>query len=384
MEGVTDWPARIWFAQASAPDFLWTPFLRVTDTFPGRELPRLWCPELERGAQTDSNPGVIPQLMATNADDFARVAEQVLATGGHEWEDLNCGCPSPVVVGGRAGSALLERPEELGEMLRVVLARLGPGRVSVKVRTGFASAGEFPAILDVLRELPLRQVAVHGRTRPDRYLGRARHDLIEMAARRLDGIPVTGSGDICDAATAKIARDAAPAARTWIVGRGALRNPWIFEELRTGNPVRIPLETITRAIECFAWLHELYWNDGERLTRLWRDGAFEASAGAGLDPGRWQALNERLAVRGAMPGRRACARTKMIWNYFRSSLPPAMRDGRVLRGSTIEAILDAIVGLSRELQVNEFTAFYDQTWDWVYNGGGKAAPVGVQPGAAEP
>jgi len=375
MEGVTDWPARLWFGQTSAPEFMWTPFLRVTDTFPGRELPRFWCPELARGVLPAANSGVIPQLMATNADDFARVAEQVLTTGGYESVDLNCGCPSPVVVGGRAGSALLQHPEELGEMLRAVTGRLGPGRVSVKVRTGFAAASEFPAILDVLRELPLRQVAVHGRTRPDRYLGRARYDLVEMAARRLEGIPVIGSGDICDFATAEVARQETPGVSKWIIGRGALRNPWIFEELRSGNPVTIPVETILCAIECFAWLHELYWNDGERLLRLWGDGVFEASAG--LDPDRWRRLLDRVAVRGAVPGRRACSRTKMIWNYLRSSLPPGMRDGSVLRGNTIEGLVGAVSGLAMALQVIEFTTFYDPSWDWVYNGSGRAIQAKV-------
>lgn len=369
MEGVTDFPARVWFGQASAPDFMWTPFLRVTDTFPGKEMPALWCPEST----------VIPQLMATNAPDFARVAEQILTIGmprgDSAFVDLNCGCPSPVVVGGRAGSALLEHPDALGAMLDDAIKRLGPGRISVKVRTGFASADEFPAIIEILRGLPLRQVTVHGRTRADRYLGRARYDLIELAARRLESIPVTGSGDICDIATANAAVFAAAGATRWIVGRGALRNPWIFEELRTGRPVTVPVETICRAIECFAWLHELYWNDADRLLRLWRDGVFEGRAG--VDPGRWAALVDKIHVRGAVPGRRACSRTKMIWNYFRSSLPVHMRDGRVLRGNSVEALEQAIKGLAGDLQVTEFAAIYDSSWDWVYNGSGRPADIKV-------
>ena len=95
MEGVTDWPARIWFGQTSAPALMTTPFLRVTDTFPGRIIPPLFCPELTwkaaPGGPGATSPRLIPQLMATNADDFARVAELILAMDavGPVWIDLN-------------------------------------------------------------------------------------------------------------------------------------------------------------------------------------------------------------------------------------------------------------------------------------------------------
>ena len=377
MEGVTDWPARIWFGQTSAPALMTTPFLRVTDTFPGRIIPALFCPELTwkaaPGGPGATGPRLIPQLMATNADDFARVAELILAMDavGSVWVDLNCGCPSPVVVGGRAGSALLEHPDALGRFLESVVGRLGGGRASVKVRTGFSAAAEFPEILEVLRGQDLAQVAVHGRTRLDRYLGYARRDLIQQAAMTLaeGGVPVVGSGDICDLATADEATAAAPTAQSWIIGRGALRNPWIFSELRTRRAVTLPVAAITTALEVFSWLHELYWNDGQALLALWRDGVFEDCAEA--DPDQWARLLERIAIRGAVPGRRACSRTKMIWNYLRSSLPLGMRAGEVLRATTAEALTGAILGRARDMQVLEFTMIYDRSWDWVYNGSGR-------------
>ncbi|MEY4631993.1 MAG: hypothetical protein RIQ81_2113 [Pseudomonadota bacterium] len=382
MEGVTDWPARIWFAQASSPAFLWTPFLRVTDSFPARELPPVWCPELfEPIGGTGRSARVIPQLMATNPSDFIRVSELILRkvdkafVNSGFFIDLNCGCPSPVVVGGRAGSSLLEDPAGLRGFLEFALQHVGADKLSVKVRTGFHDPAEFPRIIEALKGLPLAQVSVHGRTRPQRYLGRADLGLIDLAARNLDPVKVVGSGDICDLASADSAAATAPGVRTWIIGRGALRNPWIFEELRTGNPVSIELGTLTHAIQVFALLHELHWNAPADLVALWRDGVFHAMPPAGTDSVRWQGLLEliqsRLPGGRVNPGRRACARTKMLWNYLRSSLPVALRDGVLLRSGNVDELVGGICALWRAHLGDSCVLVHDPEWNWVYNGSGK-------------
>lgn len=381
MEGVTEFPARIWFQLCSSPDFLWTPFLRVTDSFPAGKLPVFFCPELDNTIK--SGAPVIPQLMASNSGDFCRVAEIILNQKSvharhsetanehslHDFVDLNCGCPSPLVVGGRAGSALLENSVLLNEFIESIVRRLGSGALSVKVRTGFHDAAEFPDILSALSGLSLAGLTVHGRTRRDRYSGHSRTDLIQLAADRMAPVRVTGSGDICDLATFRSTITRAPGASRWIVGRGALRNPWIFSELKSEEPVQIDIETILVAIQIFAMLHELYWNHGDILMRFWRDGVFDCEPGCSIE--RWQKLQELLDVPEATPGRRACARTKMLWNYLRSSLPEAMRDGAVLRATSVEAMVAAIRELASATQIKGLQLKHDPAWDWVYSGAGK-------------
>jgi tRNA-dihydrouridine synthase len=379
---------------------MWTPFLRVTSTYPGKDIGEVWAPDIVDHPPSDRMvgdlPRVIPQLMATNADDFVRVGEMIIEKSTNSairerpfWVDLNCGCPSPVVVGGRAGSSLLQNPEFLRDFITSAVARLGANKISIKMRVGYDEASEFPDILDALSGLALAQVAVHGRTRPERYLGRSRLGMIQQAAIDLSHVPVVGSGDICDFKSAQHAISVAPAASSWIVGRGALRNPWIFLELRQGDPVGISLDTLRHSFLAFALLHDLYWHHPVRLLRLWRDGVFHSSRICGNDPQRWAFITEQLQSTLVAPGvalipsRRSVSRTKMLWNYFRSSLPVPVRDGTLLRAGTIADLFAGIDSIWRDLGRAEILLAHDPGWDWVYNGSGKSkASGGMEFGSA--
>ncbi|NBO39145.1 tRNA-dihydrouridine synthase family protein, partial [bacterium] len=190
MEGVTDFATRLWAAQNGAPDFTTTPFLRVTKDYPSRRISANFLPEID----LPNYPGVvgcIPQLMASEIDDLILIAKYFLERV--PFVDINCGCPSPTVVGHGAGSSLLQTPERFRRYLESIVAELGPQRVSVKMRVGFSRDEEFSRLLDVLKPLSLARVTIHGRTRADRYTGQARWSFIEQAARVLN-CPVVGSG----------------------------------------------------------------------------------------------------------------------------------------------------------------------------------------------
>ena len=102
MEGVYDLPFRLWMSTVSIPKLCSTPFLRVTDTFPKRAIPRRFAPKNEKLAPY-VNYKLRPQLMASWPEDFSRVAEQILSSSYSV--ELNCGWPSPNVVDSRSGSS---------------------------------------------------------------------------------------------------------------------------------------------------------------------------------------------------------------------------------------------------------------------------------------
>lgn len=360
MEGVSDWSFRLWMAQAGAPHVMSTPFLRATDTFP-KQLPNDFAPEL---TGLGANYALIPQVMASRPEDFVRSARYFLDAGA-DFVDLNCGCPSPNPVSGGAGSSLLKESEGFLRFLETIASALPAGAFSVKMRTGFHDPGQFFTMIDGLRDLPLRQLTIHGRTRSDRYDNESRWDLIEAAQSRLP-YPVVASGDIVSHASWLKKKAAHPVIERVIIGRGALRNPWIFEELRQQKEVRISSRALVYALASFARLTELADENTEVLPSLIREGLWNNAAGS--DEGRWRDLWS--ALRGdlspepldAVCERFAFGRCKMIWNSLRSSLPELYFEPKLLRSKTLSDFLRGIAAIDD----GEMTIRHQAAWDWLY------------------
>lgn len=360
MEGVSDFPFRLWFSQSSAPPLMGTPFLRATDTFP-KLLPDDFAPELDRYALPYT---LIPQVMASRPEDFVRAARLFLAAGA-PFVDLNCGCPSPNPVSGGAGSSLLKSPDIFLNFIRSIADMMVPGSFSVKMRTGFDDFDVFETCIAGLEDLPLRQLTVHGRTRKDRYDGEARWDLIAHAQRKLP-FPVVASGDIVSQRSWQRKKADHPALEQVIIGRGALRNPWLFQELRDGEPVRLTLATLILSLACFGQIMDLSYHDKDRLHALVMAGLFAAPCGNSET--RWQDLWCELGgkdPRTMVVERFAFGRTKMIWNSLRSSLPAAFFEPTLLRAKSLGDFLDAIQKLGDSSE--EFTLQHQPEWDWLYS-----------------
>ena len=378
MEGVTDLAVRLWFALTSPGDFSWTPFLRVTDTFPAK-IPDDYAPELTILKQALPVP-VIPQLMGSRVEDFVRTAELLLPYA--PFVDLNCGCPSPTVVGSRAGSSLLEKTDLFARFVSEAVHRLGPGRVSVKMRTGFHAPSEIFGLIKSIQGLPLAQLTVHGRTRPQRYTGLADWSLMREATAQLP-FTVVGSGDICDLGSLSD-RDS-PEISRFIVGRGALRNPWIFEELKTGSKVSAP---VVPALVAFGLLQHLgLWDRNQLMTWALEGGALHP---AKTDIAAWnRVIIALLKARGdgvtpvgeieILP--RAFARVKMLWNYLRGSLPEAFMEPAILRTKSLPDMLRGIAAIaaSEDLTSDLWPLSYNPKWDWMYSGQSRGPQSAASP-----
>lgn len=366
MEGVSDWPFRLWFSQTSAPAFMSTPFLRATDTYP-KHIPEDFAPELNRYVMPYD---LIPQVMASRPEDFVRAARLFLEAGA-KWVDLNCGCPSPNPVSGGAGSSLLKTPRTFLDFVEEIAAQLPPDSFSVKMRTGFDDTGVFAAAIEGLKHLPLRQLTVHGRTRKDRYDGEARWDLIQHARDALP-YPVVASGDVVSWATWQNKKSQHPSIKNVIIGRGALRNPWIFAELRTGEPLTISRRTLVLALASFAQIMELSYNHPEKLDELVKSGVFSGTCAADevLWRNLWSHLNDD-EPRNLSVERFAFGRTKMIWNSLRSSLPAEFFDPTLLRAKTLGEFLSAL----DQRGDPSFSVAHTPAWDWLFTSSRKKNAV---------
>lgn len=165
--------------------------------------------------------------------DINRMVDSALMVqdAGADVVDINCGCPAPKVVRKGGGCELMRQPEHLMKILEAVRKAVSIP-LTLKIRAGWSD--EQKNALDVAvaaEQCGIDMLAVHGRTRAEMYRGSCDWGLIQEIAERLS-IPVVGSGDIVDAASASEALNSGVAGL--MIGRAALSNPWVFSEIKAG------------------------------------------------------------------------------------------------------------------------------------------------------
>jgi len=143
--------------------------------------------------------------------------------------DINMGCPAKKVCGKSAGSALLSDPGLVREILQAVVAAVDVP-VTLKIRTGPDPGNRNGLeVARIAESCGVSALAVHGRTRADRFDGNAGYATIRSICRDT-ALPVFANGDISTPARARQVLDYTGAAGL-MIGRGAQGNPWIFREL---------------------------------------------------------------------------------------------------------------------------------------------------------
>ncbi|MDZ7762587.1 MAG: tRNA-dihydrouridine synthase family protein [Desulfovermiculus sp.] len=149
-----------------------------------------------------------------------------LVDQGYAYFDLNAGCPVRKVVKTGAGAGLLRNPDHLFTILSTMVDIAGPGRVGVKLRSGWSSGQEILAWITELDSLELGWIGLHPRTAKQAFGGQADWGVLDAVSRHAH-LPVVGSGDLL------AARDGVRCIqRTGVSGimfaRGALADPGIF------------------------------------------------------------------------------------------------------------------------------------------------------------
>ena len=231
MEGLSHPDFRALTAARGGVGVVCTEFVRITRIPLSRKVMR---------RHVVKAPGVAlsVQVMGNDVDNMAEATELVTAAGA-DIVDINLGCPAPNAVRKGVGSALLRDRELLGRLVAVMRQRT-PRPLSAKIRAGFDDAGAVVDIARTVQDAGADFITVHPRRRTDFYRGVADWRIIERLQRELT-IPVVGNGDVWYAADALRMR-AETGCVAVMVGRPALRNPWIFTQIealvRGGEPPR--------------------------------------------------------------------------------------------------------------------------------------------------
>ena len=144
--------------------------------------------------------------------------------------DLNLGCPAPVVCRKDAGGGLLRKKNHLNEILAALRDAIPAGKFTVKTRLGYDHPDEFAELLELFHRHNVDLLTIHGRTVRERYQTPVHTDWIKLAAERMT-CPVIANGNVVDATTGA-GLIAQTNAAGLMIGRGAIRNPWIFSQIR--------------------------------------------------------------------------------------------------------------------------------------------------------
>jgi nifR3 family TIM-barrel protein len=233
MQDVTDLPFWRLMTRYGGADVYWTEYFRVhADSRLERSI-------LQSITENPTGRPVVAQMIGNDVPALVRNARD-LQQYPVAAIDLNLGCPAPVVYRKCAGGGLLRDLKRVDSMLGA-LRQVIEIPFTVKTRVGFDSTAPFEELLALLSEHSIDLVTVHGRTVSQMYRPGVRYDLIAQAARSLP-CPVLANGDIHGPEQAlEVLRRTG--ARGLMLGRGAIRNPWLFDQIRNllaGNSTVLP------------------------------------------------------------------------------------------------------------------------------------------------
>jgi nifR3 family TIM-barrel protein len=199
------------------------------------------------------------QIFGATPASMAQAARQVCDRVRPDFLDLNFGCPAHKVIEQNAGSGLLRCPALLYDLVKAVKDAIPDVPLTAKMRLGW----DYESVVAVevavrLEQLGVEAIAVHGRTKEQGYSGEAHWGYIAQVAAAVS-IPVVGNGDVKDGLSAKRRRDESGVAGL-MIGRAALSNPWIFNEIKAalaGQGEITPVITAQKRWDAIIRLSEL-------------------------------------------------------------------------------------------------------------------------------
>jgi len=230
MQDVTDLAFMRVIAHYGAPDYFFTEFFRVH----GQSRPERHI--LRSIDENQTGRPVFAQLIGEDIPHLTRTAAELLRhpVAGI---DLNLGCPAPKVYKKNVGGGLLRDPAKIDDILGALRAAV-PGRFTVKMRIGFDSTEPFLRVLESVNRHGADLLSVHGRTVKEMYRSEVHYDFIAEAVR-IARCPVLANGNVTSARRAQEILQATGAAGV-MIGRHAIRNPWIFRQCREVFAGRAP------------------------------------------------------------------------------------------------------------------------------------------------
>lgn len=241
MQDVTGTAFMRLLGQFGAPDYFFTEYFRV------HEHSTLEPHILESITDNGTGRPVFAQLIGENTAHLQRAARE-LQQYPVAGIDLNLGCPAPKVYRKNVGGGLLREPASIDRIFGALREACG-GRFTVKTRVGFEDSAVFPRLLELVNHHRIDNLSVHGRTVRQMYRGAVAYPLIRHAVQHVS-CTVLANGNITSANSA-LQVAAFTGCHGVMIGRSAIRNPWIFRQIRELSTGRIPFQPTLRDVRAY-------------------------------------------------------------------------------------------------------------------------------------
>ena len=211
------------------------------------------------------------QIAGSESQELAESAKQALEFGA-DIIDINMGCPAKKVCNKAAGSALMKNEKLVEDIIKSVVNAVNIP-VTLKMRTGWNEENKnAPTIAKIAEDNGIKMLAIHGRTRAQKYNGDAEYDTVKKI-KGIVSIPVVANGDITSAEKAKKVLDYTGADAV-MLGRATQGNPWLVGQINnyitTGKASKAPLldKKISLILRHILQIHDFYGHKmGTQLSR---------------------------------------------------------------------------------------------------------------------
>jgi tRNA-dihydrouridine synthase B len=203
MQDVTDLAFMKAIALYGSPDYFFTEYFRVYSSS------RLEKHILRSITENTTGRPIFAQLIGDSIPDLVR--------------------PAPRIYRKNVGGGLLRDPDSVDRILGELRARI-QGLFTVKMRIGFEDTDNLDHILSLINHHQIDLLSLHGRTVKQMYRGAVQYDRISHAVQMVK-CPVLANGNVTSAATAATVLKTTGASGV-MIGRAAIRNPWIFQQIR--------------------------------------------------------------------------------------------------------------------------------------------------------
>lgn len=206
--------------------------------------------------ENNASMPIEPQILCNNPADFIPLAKQLYDLG-YPTVNWNLGCPFPMVAKKQRGSGLLPHPDRIENFLAKTVPAI-PNRLTIKTRLGRRNSEEIIQLMPIFNRYPLQEIIIHPRTGKQMYDGEPDLDAfekcIEMTHHR-----IVYNGDITDLKSFQNLSARFNTIKTWMIGRGAIVNPFLPAILKSGK------DEFTDRVKTFRSFYQELFDEYQRV-----------------------------------------------------------------------------------------------------------------------